>query len=215
MIIILGLLTNRMGDMSKTINEQQVNKNILAAFDKIMTIYRLSLWDIGKVENISPTQIQFIEFTNDNPENLCTLTNIAKEFDLTKPTVSDSIRNLEKKGYINKKTDKNDARVQYFSLTGKGAGIINKIKSRKDRIFDMIGTTGLEEKIIISSFLTKLILNFYQDGTIQSARTCLNCYNFVKNANPLSDSPHYCSFAKIYMAEPELRTYCTVFKEKN
>ncbi len=201
--------------MSISINEEQINKNIIAAFDKIITIYRLLLWDIGKIENLSPTQIQFIEFINDNPENLCTLTNLAKEFELSKPTVSDSIRNLEKKGYINKTPDLHDARIHYFKLTEKSKNLLYKIFSRKNRIKEMMGTVCVEEKIIISSFLSKMIQSFYQDGTIQSARTCLNCYNFVKNANPLSDSPHYCSFAKIYMAEPELRTYCTVFKEKN
>lgn len=201
--------------MSIFINEEQINKNIISGFDKIMTIYRLSLWDIGKIENLSPTQIQLIEFINDNPENLCTLTNIAREFELSKPTVSDSIRNLEKKGYIYKTADQHDARVYYFQLTGKSKNLMHKIKSRKDRILEIIETVTVEEKIIISSFLSKMIINFYQDGTIQSARTCLNCFNFVKNANPLSDLPHYCSLAKIYMTEPEMRTYCTVFKEKN
>jgi DNA-binding MarR family transcriptional regulator len=200
--------------MAEFINENQIKNNIIAAFDKIMTIYRFTLWDIGKVENLSPIQIQFIEFIDDNPQNLCTLTNLSIEFELSKPTVSDSINNLEKKGFILKLSDNEDARISYIKLTEKSNGILTTLKSRKNLLSSIIDNATTEDKIRISSFLSKIIYEFHHEGVIQSARMCQTCFNFVKNANPVSDTPHYCSFAKIYMAEPEMRTYCPVHKNK-
>ncbi len=200
--------------MAEIINEDQIKKNISAAFDKIMTIYRFTLWDIGKSENLSPTQIQFIEFINDNPQTLCTTTNLSVEFELSKPTVSDSINNLEKKGFIVKISDTDDGRISYFRLTEKSHGILTTLKSRNNLLTSIIDNTSTEYKKIISSFLSKIIYEFHHEGVIQSARMCQTCFNFVKNANPVSDTPHYCSFAKIYMSEPEMRTYCPVHKDK-
>lgn len=200
--------------MNEEIDNSQIDKNIIAALDKIITIYRTQHWEITKKENLSPIQLQFIQFISENPREFCTISKLADEFELTKPTVSDSINNLVSKGYISKTQSFQDARIYFFELTEKSHDVLNKIKATKDEISKLLIQANIESKIIITAFLQKLILHFYNNGTLRQARTCFTCYNFVKNANPISEKPHYCSFAKIYMADPELRTYCTIHTPK-
>lgn len=201
--------------MNQSIDISLLNTNIVSALDKIITIYRVLHWDITKTENLSPIQIQFIEFIHQNPRELCTLTKLADEFELTKATVSDSINNLFSKGYIKKYRDSSDSRIYYFELTEKGASVISLIKTSKKDILDLVENLSLEQKMIISGFLQNLIFIFHQNGKIRQFKSCLTCFNFVRNANPLSEKPHFCAFAKIYMADPELKTYCAIHKDKS
>ncbi|WP_234859068.1 MarR family transcriptional regulator [Aquimarina aquimarini] len=49
-------------------------------------------------------------------ENLCTVSYLAKEFNITKPTISDAVKVLEKKEMIFKNNTSSDHRSYYISL---------------------------------------------------------------------------------------------------
>jgi DNA-binding MarR family transcriptional regulator len=59
-------------------------------------------------------------------------TELARTFQATKSNMSHSLRSLERKGLIERKTDNNDARAYYFSLTKEG----KKISTRLIKVFD-------------------------------------------------------------------------------
>jgi DNA-binding MarR family transcriptional regulator len=196
-----------------SLKDDKINKNIVTALEKIYTINRMTYWELGKEDNLSLIQLQFIEFVDKNPLNFCTITNISKEFDLKKSTVSDSISSLIRKGFLEKSRDNKDSRIYYFSLTKKSKVKIKALEKRIDKIINTLRQTPEHEKEIISKFLLAVISNFYFDGSIQSAKICLTCKNFVCNETH-SDQPFYCGFIKGFMNTLDLKAYCPHHEDK-
>ena len=193
---------------------EQIDKNILVGIEKICQISKILLWDIAKEENLSPIQIQFLDYINRIPQELRTLTNLSLEFDLKKSTVSDSINNLIKKGFLEKMQDSEDKRVFYLNLTSKAQGKIEKIDQWNSTIYEKIKSVSKEDKNIISDFFVNIIKDLYEEKVIKVAKMCFYCSNFQKmNYNESSENklPYYCSFTKRYFSNNEVNFNCESF----
>ena len=70
---------------------------------------------------VSPSHIALIEYTANNPN--CGVQELAKALKLSTPTLSVSVRQLEKSGLITRKPDPSDGRAVQLSLTSKGEEI--------------------------------------------------------------------------------------------
>lgn len=68
--------------------------------------------------NISPTQLALITFTALNPG--CGIQAMASELNLSKPTVSISVSQLESVGFLTRQPDPNDGRAIQLFLTPEG-----------------------------------------------------------------------------------------------
>jgi DNA-binding MarR family transcriptional regulator len=190
-----------------------LDQNIITALDKISQINRLMLWDIWKEEGLSPIQINFIEFIDISLLQSATVSKIAKEFDLKKSTVSDSLATLIKKGILKKEKDNIDQRIHYLALTEFGKEKIELIKCRKNSMIKKISAVPAEQKEIVALFLMHLIKDLYDDGLIQTAKMCITCRNFVKkNGNTTDKNQNYCQFTQRYLNNNELKFNCTGYQ---
>ena len=157
--------------------DKRIIENILFGMEKINQINRILLWEIAKTEQIGPIQILFIEFIWRQPGNSVTISELANEFNLKKPTVSDSIRNLEEKGFLIKERSQEDSRVYYLSLTPRGEDKISRIRETFSILSDVIRSFTDQEKETISSFFIRFILEMQNKGIIPGFRICMNCRN--------------------------------------
>ncbi|MCG8572638.1 MAG: MarR family transcriptional regulator [Spirochaetes bacterium] len=187
----------------------QQSENIYYALEKICQSQRIFLWEIAKIEGFSPIQIQFIEFIHKMPMDQCTVSHLAKEFDLTKATVSDSIRVLVKKGFLEKTVDKEDKRRVYLLLSQKAKSKMALIDDKSHSLIQIIDTFDEEQKKNFSQFLMELIKKLYDHGYIQTARMCLTCNNMIRNHQ--EGNPFYCQFANIPMTENQLKVNCQYY----
>lgn len=72
-------------------------------------------------------------------------------------TISLVVKNLEKMGYVKRKTDENDKRVSILSLTGEGRDVIEKvIPENETMIYDYMKDLSKEEIETLLSLLKKL-----------------------------------------------------------
>lgn len=163
--------------------EDNAAKKILSAMEKLMQVQRILLWDVAKIEGLSPIQIQFLIYLGRYRGNLCTVSSIALEFDLTKATVSDAINALVGKGMVSKRRGGSDRRCNVISLTAKGKNTLKRIASWQDRLLECVNSFSETEKSSTLLFLMKLIKLLYDDGIISRARLCITCENFIKGAD--------------------------------
>ena len=170
-----------------------LDTNIITGIEKICQVSRILLWDLAKEENLSPVQIQFLDYINNNNKELRTLTNLSLEFDLKKSTVSTSVNNLIKKGFLEKEQDIYDKRFYYLVLTKKAYSKIEKIDKWNQSILKKISAVTTHDKSIISKFFVNLVKDLYEDKIFKSAKMCYYCVNLTRN-NDLSDAPYYCSY---------------------
>lgn len=160
---------------------ESADEKIAKLLEKIVQIQRGLLWDASAKENLSPIQLQFLLFLVSHPENLRTVSSLADEFDLTRPTVSDAVSSLAEKGLVKKVKDAGDKRISLLEVTAEG----KKTAERSDRWHETIvnhiaGISG-SDKTAILSFLVELVKNLFDDGLVNSARMCLTCSNFIRS----------------------------------
>ena len=75
-------------------------------------------------------------------------------------TISLVVKNLEKMGYVKRKTDENDKRVYILSLTDEGRDVIEKvIPENEAMIYDYMKDLSEEETATLLSLLKKLGAN--------------------------------------------------------
>lgn len=186
----------------------RIEEKIVFGIEKLARANRVLLWEVAKKENLSPIQIQFLNYLNNHPRELCTIKNLSKEFDLTEATVSEAIKSLQKKGFIFKKRTKEDGRVYILWLTEQGEKLAKRVSIWSSILVENIKRLSPEKKEKIMLYLMELLKSLQKTGVISVAKMCLNCENFEKDAHPGSKKPHHCSFTNSTMSNTELIIDC-------
>ncbi len=107
-----------------------MDAKIVASLEKISEVFRVLLWTEAKEHRVSPIQLQlliFLKYHKDPGQRR--IAALAREFNLTKATISDSMRVLELKGLIERHNDTDDSRGYNFSLTPKGEEMTSAVEN--------------------------------------------------------------------------------------
>ncbi len=182
---------------------QKIESRIVVALERIAEAFRVLLWNESKENSLSPIQIQILIFVNFHSSEKCKVGYLANEFNMTKATISDSVKMLLAKDLVNKETDPADTRSYSLSLTTEGKKIAKKASFFASSIEQPLEKLTEDQKTIMLNGLLKLIYDLNKSGVITVQRMCFNCsnYQFDKGA-------HYCKLLKTPLAENELRVDC-------
>ncbi|MBD3797851.1 MAG: winged helix-turn-helix transcriptional regulator [Campylobacterales bacterium] len=182
---------------------QNIESRIVVALERISEAFRVLLWNESKENSLSPIQIQILIFIQFHAQEKCKVGYLADEFNMTKATISDSVRVLLAKELLTKETDPLDTRSSTLSLTDEGKNIAKKASFFASSIEQPIKKLTQEQKTIMLNGLLKLIYDLNKSGIITIQRMCFTCsfYN-AKNGT------HYCNLLKTKLAESEIRVDC-------
>jgi hypothetical protein len=135
---------------------------------------------------------------------------LAKEFNITKPTISDAIRVLDKKGIIKKDFSSVDNRRYSIRLTKSGNKIVAETANFADPLKARL--TGIEPANLESLFdsLGKLIYQLNQNGILTVQRTCYGCKFYKK-----TETTDFCNMLKKPMLNSDIRLDCPDFEENS
>ena len=106
--------------------EKDFSSKIVAGLERVSEVFKILLWEKAKLVGLSPIQIQILIFIAFHKQNLCNVSHLAKEFNVTKPTVSDAIKVLDNKGLIIKNFSSSDNRSYSISLSELGNDIVSQ-----------------------------------------------------------------------------------------
>ena len=187
---------------------QDIDMKIYRAIEKLFTIYRSHIWDIAQEEGLSPIMIQFMVYIGNHRPELNTVSMLSKEFSLTKPTISDAIDVLEKKGYISKEKSSKDSRYRYLFLTKKGEDIIDRIQSYEGWFYKAMNRFDIEKRQDVYVFLLELLRILRIEKHTEILNSCVICNNFIKDKYPESKKPHYCNLLKMRFGIKDIRLDC-------
>lgn len=190
---------------SFNLNEQnqKIESRIVVALERISEAFRVLLWNESKENSLSPIQIQILIFIHFHALEKCKVGYLADEFNMTKATISDSVRVLLSKELVTKETDPIDTRSYLLSLTDEGKNIAKKASFFASSIEQPIEKLTQEQKTIMLNGLLKLIYDLNKSGIITIQRMCFTCSNYQ-----LEKGVHYCKLLKSQLAENELRVDC-------
>lgn len=185
------------------IENQSIESRIVVALERVSEAFRVLLWNESKENSLSPIQIQILIFIHFHSLEKCKVGYLANEFNMTKATISDSVRVLLSKALVTKKTDPIDTRSFSLSLTNEGEKIAKKASFFASSIEQPIEKLTAKQKTIMFNGLLKLIYDLNLSGIITIQRMCFTC-SFYNAENGL----HYCNLLKTKLDESELRVDC-------
>jgi len=190
---------------SFNLNEQnqKVESRIVVALERISEAFRVLLWNESKENSLSPIQIQILIFIHFHSLEKCKVGYLANEFNMTKATISDSVKVLLAKKLVSKETDPTDTRSYTIFLTTEGEKTAKKASFFASSIEQPLGKLSEEQKTVMLNGLLKLIYNLNRSGVITIQRMCFTCSNYQ-----LYNGVHYCNLLKSQLTESELRIDC-------
>ena len=182
---------------------QDVDSRIVVALERISEAFRVLLWKESKENALSPIQIQLLIFLLFHDQDKCKVSYLAGEFNMTKATISDSVKVLLAKELVEKAPDLNDTRSFTLSLTPDGRKVAEKSSIFTSSIERPIEKLSPEQKQAMLNGLFKLIHDLNKSGVITLQRMCFNCSNYQSDKGT-----HYCNLLKTTLVESELRVDC-------
>ena len=167
----------------------KIERKILNGLERLSEALKALLWEQAKAFGISPIQIQILIFTANHKTSICNVSYLAKgNKSITKATVSDAVRVLLKKGYLEKDHAPTDKRRYNLTITPKGNELVNQLSEYASPISEELSIFKKAELITVFDTISKLIFQLNQRDVIQVQRTCFNCkfYSGDKKINTIA-----------------------------
>lgn len=182
---------------------QSLDAKITAGLERLSQVFRILLWEKAKSYGLSPIQIQLLIFIRYHTQEKTTVSYLAKEFGLTKPTISDAVKALLQKGLIAKQTDDSDSRSYTIALTVAGVELVTSTENYTDPVQNLLSQTGADKEVLWHT-VTALISGLNRAGIIEVQRSCHNCKHYLSTNN-------YCGLLKVKLASKDIRLDCPEF----
>ncbi len=183
--------------------EESVESKIVVALERISEAFRVLLWEESKEHSLSPIQTQILIFCLFHKSGKRTVSHLANEFNMTKSTISDSVKSLLSKKLIIKETESDDNRSYSIKLTDSGRLLAKKVSLFANKILEpLANSTNAQNELLLSSLLG-LISNLQNTGVISINRMCLSC-----RFHELKKEQHYCHLLNAPLKKSELRIDC-------
>lgn len=182
-----------------------LNSRIVAALGRISEAFRALLWQAARTFSLTPIQIQILIFLATHKKALHTVTHLSREFNLTKPTISDAIKSLGQKSLVTKKLNQQDEREYFLSLTRRGKKIATIVSLLTQEIEKTLLSFSEDNNTIVLLTLLKIIEHLNKAGIISIQRMCLTCIYYVTSYN---GEKHYCKLLEKKLEAAELRLDC-------
>ncbi|RMG82975.1 MAG: MarR family transcriptional regulator [Bacteroidetes bacterium] len=185
-------------------NESNESK-IVASLERISQAFKVLLWSKGKNLSVTPIQAQILIFLRYHTSDKRKVSYLANELNVTKATISNTIKTLEQKKLIIKEPGKDDTRSYLIHLTSKGKSVAEEMSFFAQEIQHSIERLPLSSKENLFSALLNIIYHLNQLGIISIQRMCFTCiyYQFQEHKQE-----HFCNLLNKTLADNELKIDC-------
>lgn len=158
-----------------------LDAKIVGALDRVADALSVLARRVAAEHDLSPTQLRVLArlYVGPPPEPLSR--ELAREFDVSDPTISDALAALRRKGLIESAPDPADRRRQVLRLTAAGRAAGRSV-SRWTAPAE-IASSGIERESAeaLLSGLLDLLGRLHGAGLLTVARSCSTCAHFSRD----------------------------------
>ncbi len=187
---------------SPLVQIDNLDAKVIAGVERLSTVFKSGLQATAKKYKLTPLQAQLLIFIAEHKSGLCSVTSLAAEFSVTKATVSDSLKTLVNKGYLEKIYNPNDARAFHLSIVATAKPMVSELSQFGSTMADLVKSMGDHEIEHFSELILKMLALCGQAGLI-SARQCYSCRYYEAKAKGF-----HCHLMKADLPPAELRLDC-------
>lgn len=192
-------------DFDLTHQNQSIESKIVASLERVAQAFRALLWQESKEFSLSPIQVQVLIFLLHHSSEKRKVSYLADEFNMTKATISDTIKTLEHKDLIIKEYELSDTRSYTINLTPKGKEIANKTSLFTQEIHTPIDQLHPDDKENLLLSLLDIIRHLNKTGIITIQRMCMTCAYYSPSKQ---GQGHFCNLLHQPLRTNDLRIDC-------
>lgn len=189
--------------------QDDLSSKIVIGLERISQAFKVLLWNKAKEFGLSPIQIQILIFVAHHNSEHNNVSALAQEFNVTKPTISDAIRVLDKKSLIIKDHSSEDNRSYTILLSSLGNEVVKGTEHFAGNLTDFFDDVKPSEKEDFFKVLTKLVSRLNREGILTVQRTCFACKFYEKTG-----AHHFCHLLEKQLKHEDIRLDCVEFEEK-
>ncbi len=198
--------------MSKSVfnlnnQNQDLASKITVGLQRISEVFKVLLWEKAKHHGLSPIQIQILIFIANHKADYCNVSYLAKEFNVTKPTISDAVRVLDKKALIVKDYSSEDSRRYSIFLSDSGKLMVKDTELFISPLRQQLQQLQETEQEALFKSISTLISKLNSAGILTVQRTCFKCKFYENNGES-----HYCNLLKKPLTHSTIRIDCAEFE---
>jgi len=181
-----------------------IDENIFSALDRIHTASRSALQQTVHAHGLSVLQAQIMTFIHRRSE--ATVTQLAQQLTVSKPTISDAVATLVEKKLLKRAITAKDARGYTVSLTRKGQMETVELENYATPFVNSVHMLSAPQKDALWETLLHLLRTMESRGLIPHQRMCVSCRHFAEDVN---GSDYYCRLMDIPLPVANLRLDCS------
>lgn len=197
--------------MSKTrfdVESEPLPQRIAVGLNKVGLALKFQGFRAAGERGLSPLQGQILAMLTTARRGLKPSV-IAERLAVSAPTISDSVKTLTAKGFVERRADEQDARVSLVVLTPKGKLEARAAAGWPDFLAGAVEVLGDAEQEAFWRGLVKMIATLQREQQIPISQMCLTCRHFRPNAHRDASLPHHCAFIDAPMGARHLRLECS------
>src|SRR5690606_3520702 len=154
---------------------QSTESRIIASLERISQAFRVLLWQESKEFSLTPIQVQVLIFLLYHSREKRKVSYLAGEFNMTKATISDTVKTLDQKGLIEKEYEQHDTRRYIIHLSEKGEAVAKQTASFAADILAPVKKLRADDKENLLLSLMEIIHHLNRAGVITIQRMCRTC----------------------------------------
>lgn len=184
---------------------QSIESKIVASLERIAQTFRVLLWQESKEFALSPIQVQVLIFLRYHSSEKRKVSYLASEFNMSKATISDTIKTLELKTLISKAYEPDDTRSYIINLTKAGLELAEKTALFTKELRTPIDKLPADDKENMLLSLLNIIRHLNQSEVITIQRMCMTCAYYESSAE---GQKHFCKLLNQELHTADLRIDC-------
>jgi DNA-binding MarR family transcriptional regulator len=176
---------------------------LVASLERLAGVFRHLLWQEATHHGLSPLQLQVLVFLRFHPPSQCTVSDLAREYHVSRATISDAVKVLAQKALVSRHPDPTDLRSHSLRLTLAGEQLADQTSRFAEPLSQPVAALPPRQKLSLYLSLLTLLYQLQQAGTIPMQRMCFSCSHYGRRPGQ-----HFCHLLNIPLEGAQLRIDC-------
>lgn len=181
-------------------NDLDLDLHLAQVLERVGEISRALRWKQATESDLSILQLRILGFVNDHALEHVGVARLAEELQMSKPTISDSVKVLTDRNLLARKPDKLDGRSHTLKLTAAGKKCMAGTTPLDVAVSDL--PKASKEALLLS--LLGVLESLFANGGMHVQRMCWTCQHYKGDRK----NQHRCLLLEKTLAIAELRTDC-------
>ncbi|GIX49383.1 MAG: MarR family transcriptional regulator [Candidatus Tectimicrobiota bacterium] len=187
--------------------QETAGQRVLAGLVRLSLALKSRAWQARGRHGLTPTQGQILVLLHQQGRDL-RLAEVAAALAVQPATASEAVQALVRKGLVQKRRARGDARAVALTLTPAGQRLAAAVADWPDVLLAAVETLSPEEQAVFLRALSKMIRTLQVRGQIPVARLCVTCRFFRPYVYADPQRPHHCAFVDAPFGDGALRLDC-------